>query len=89
MRTRAVLSLLSFPALESIELCYLDNVSPMLEAIRKQSLTVLPLRHLRIESCFFNELRFARLLPRLSALTSLELVDVEDVTSNLMRVSLQ
>ncbi|KAM5533146.1 hypothetical protein V8D89_013194 [Ganoderma adspersum] len=85
LRTRTVLTLLSFPALERIELCYLDNVSPMLEALRRQSLTVLPLRHLRIESCFFNELRFARLLPRLPALTSLELVDVEDVTSNLMR----
>ncbi|KAI0366910.1 hypothetical protein BV20DRAFT_951234 [Pilatotrama ljubarskyi] len=85
LRTRTVFSLLSFPALESIELCYLDNVSPILESLRKQSLTVLPLRHLRIESCFLNELRFARLLPRLPALTSLELVDVEDVTPNLMR----
>ena len=87
LRTRTILSLLAFPALERIELCYLDNVSPMLEALRKQSLTVLPLRHLRIESCFLNELRFARLLQRLSSLTSLELVDVEDATSNLMRVS--
>ncbi|KAI0643121.1 hypothetical protein C8Q79DRAFT_916289 [Trametes meyenii] len=85
LRTRTVFSLLSFPALERIELCYLDNVSPILESLRKQSLTVLPLRHLRIESCFLNELRFARLLPRLPALNSLELVDVEDVTSNLMR----
>ncbi|KAH9889865.1 hypothetical protein C8Q73DRAFT_652861 [Cubamyces lactineus] len=85
LRTRTVFSLLSFPALERIELCYLDNVSPILECLRKQSLTVLPLRHLRIESCFLNELRFARLLQRLPALNSLELVDVEDVTSNLMR----
>ncbi|RPD54637.1 hypothetical protein L226DRAFT_464458 [Lentinus tigrinus ALCF2SS1-7] len=85
LRTRTILSLLAFPALECVELCYLDNVSPMLEALRRQSLTVLPLRHLRIESCFFNELRFARLLQRLSSLTSLELVDVEDATSNLMR----
>ncbi|KAI0632049.1 hypothetical protein C8Q77DRAFT_1060529 [Trametes polyzona] len=85
LRTRTVFSLLSFPALEQIELCYLDNVSPILECLRKQSLTVLPLRHLRIESCFLNELRFARLLPRLPALNSLELVDVEDVTPNLMR----
>ncbi|OJT13829.1 hypothetical protein TRAPUB_9599 [Trametes pubescens] len=85
LRTRTVFSLLSFPALERIELCYLDNVSPILESLRKQSLTVLPLRHLRIESCFLNELRFARLLPRLPALNSLELVDVEDVTPNLMR----
>ena len=86
LRTRTVLNLLALPALEHVELCYLDNVSPMLEALRRQSLTVLPLKHLRIESCFFNELRFARLLPRLSALTSLELVDVEDATPNLMRV---
>ncbi|KAL7278902.1 hypothetical protein ACG7TL_006733 [Trametes sanguinea] len=52
LRTRTVFSLLSFPALESIGLCYLDNVSPILECLRKQPPTVLPLRHLRIESCF-------------------------------------
>ncbi|KAH9932683.1 uncharacterized protein BXZ73DRAFT_89869 [Epithele typhae] len=85
VRTRIVLGLLSFPALEHVELCYLDNVSPMLEALRRQSLTILSLKHLRIESCYFSELKFARLLARLPALTSLELVDVEDVTSNLMR----
>lgn len=88
LRTRTILSLLSFPALERIDLCFLDNVAPVVEHLRRQSLTSLPLRHLRIESSFFNEIKLVRLLRRLPALTSLELVDIEDVSSNLMRVSL-
>jgi len=48
-------------------------------------LTHLPLRHMRIESSFFNELKLLRLLRRLPALTTLEFVDVEDVSSNLMK----
>ncbi|OBZ71454.1 hypothetical protein A0H81_08764 [Grifola frondosa] len=57
LRTRTILNQLSFPSLERIELCFLDNVSPIVEHLRCQSLTSLPLRHLRIESCFFNELK--------------------------------
>lgn len=86
VRTRMILSLLSFPALERIELCFLDNVSPIVEHLRRQSLTRLPLRHLRIESSYFNELKLLRLLRRLPALTTLEFVDAEDVSSNLMKV---
>lgn len=86
VRTRTILGLLSFPALERIDLCFLDNVSPMVECLRRQSLTHLPLRHMRIESSFFNELKLLRLLRRLPALTTLEFVDVEDVSSNLMKV---
>ncbi|CCM03557.1 uncharacterized protein FIBRA_05693 [Fibroporia radiculosa] len=85
LRTRTILGLLSFPALERIELCFLDNVSPLIEHLQRQSLTRLPLRHLRIESCFFNELRLIRLLRRLPSLTSLEFVDMEDVSSNLLK----
>ena len=86
IRTRTILSLCSFPALERVELCFLDNVSPMLEHLRRQSLTRLPLRRLRIESSYFNEMKLVRLLKRLPALNSLEFVDADDVSSNLLKV---
>jgi len=86
VRTRTLLSLLSFPALERIELCFLDNVSPLLEHLRRQSLTRLPLRHVRIESSYFNEMKLVRLLKRLPALTNLEFVDADDVSSNLLKI---
>ncbi|KAJ3475706.1 hypothetical protein NLI96_g11659 [Meripilus lineatus] len=88
LRTRTILSLLSFPVLERIELCFLDNVSPVIEHLRRQSLTSLPLKQMRIESSFFNELKLVRLLRRMPSLTTLELVDVEDASSNLLKVSL-
>lgn len=86
-RTGTVLSLLSCPALQSIELCFLDNVSPMIEELHRQSLTLLPLRHLRIESCYLNEMKLARFLRRVPSLTSLELVDIEDSSPSLLKVS--
>jgi hypothetical protein len=86
LRTRTILRLLSCPVLEHIDLCFLDNVSPMIEYLRRQSLTRLPLRHLRIEGCFLSELKLARFLQRVPSLISLELVDVEDVSSNLFKV---
>lgn len=86
VRTRTILSLCSFPALERVELCFLDNVSPMLEHLRRQSLTRLPLRRLRIESSYFNEMKLVRLLKRLPALNSLEFVDADDVSLNLLKV---
>lgn len=86
MRVRALLEHLSFPALETLELCYLDDLSPLLERMKQQSLTSFPLRCLRIESSFFNELKLANLLARLPSLTSLQFVDCEDVTSNFLKV---
>lgn len=86
MRIRMLLSQISFPALESLEFCYLDNLTPILEYLRQQSLTSLPLRHLRIESSFFNEAKFVTLLKRLMSLTTLELIDIEDVSSFLLKV---
>ncbi|KAI0345997.1 hypothetical protein BDW22DRAFT_1324762 [Trametopsis cervina] len=85
LRTRTILRLLSCPALEHIDMCFLDNISPMIEYLRRQSLTRLPLRHLRIEGCFLSELKLSRFLQRVPSLTSLELVDVEDVSSNLFK----
>lgn len=87
MRVRMLLGQISFPALESLEFCYLDNLTPILEYLRQQSLTSLPLRHLRIESSFFNEPKFVTLLKRLMSLTTLELIDIEDVSSFLLKVS--
>ena len=86
LRTRTIFRLLTCPALEHVDLCFLDNVSPLLEDLRRQSLTRLPLRHLRIEGCFLSELKLSRFLQRVPSLTSLELVDVEDVSSNLFKV---
>jgi len=85
LRTRTILRLLSCPALEHVDLCFLDNVSPMIEYLRRQSLTRLPLRHLRIEGCFLSELKLSRFLQRVPSLASLELVDVEDISSNLFK----
>jgi hypothetical protein len=87
LRTSTILGLLSCPALQSIELSFLDNASPMIEHLHRQSLTLLPLRHLRIESCFLNEMKLARLLRRIPSLTSLQLVDVEDLSPGLLKVS--
>jgi hypothetical protein len=85
-RTRTLLGQISFPALESLEFCYLDNVTGILGHLQTQSFTSLPLRYLRIESSFFSELKFVKLLHRLPSLVTLELVDVEDASSNFLKV---
>ncbi|PFH54103.1 hypothetical protein AMATHDRAFT_45116 [Amanita thiersii Skay4041] len=82
---RHVMSQIAFPNLESLELCYLGNVTPLLNFVYNQALTRLPLRHLRIESCLFSELMFLKVLPRVPSLSTLELVDAEDVSSNVIR----
>lgn len=85
MRTRLLLSQITFPALEAVDLGYLDNLTPILEHLRQQSLTSLPLRHLRIESSLFNESKFVNLLRRLMSLTTLELIDIEDISCFLLK----
>jgi hypothetical protein len=85
-RARTILSQLVFPALEMVALCYMDNVTSLLNHLKRQSLTSLPLRHLRIEQSFFGELELVGLLTRTSSLTTLELVDVEDASSSLIKV---
>lgn len=84
-RTRAILSQLSFPALEKVELCYMDDVTSLLSHLKRQSLTSLPLRRLRIETSLFSELELAKLLGRVSSLLTLELIDVEDASSSLLK----
>lgn len=85
---RQIMSRITFPALESLEFCYLENVTPIIQLLYTQALIRLPLRYLRVESCLFNEMKFVNLLRRLPSLITLELVDVEDVSTSLMRVSL-
>lgn len=83
-RMHALFSQLSFPALERVEFAYLDNLSPILKHLKRQVFASLPLTHLRIESCYFNELKFMQLLGRFPLLRTLELVDVEDISSNFL-----
>ena len=83
---RQIMSQITFPNLEALEMSYLENVTPILHLLYTQALTRLPLRHLRIETCLFNELKFVNLLRRLPSLITLELVDVEDLSSNLLKV---
>lgn len=87
VRVQAIFSQLEFPALERVEFAYLDNLTPVLKHLKRQSFTSLPLRHLRIESSFFNELKLIRLFQRLPLLHTLELVDVEDMSPNFLKVS--
>lgn len=86
-RMHAVFSQLLFPALERVEFSFLENLTPIIKHLKRQSFNSLPLRHLRIESCFFNELKLVKLLKRLPTLRTLELVDVEDISSDFLRVS--
>ncbi|KAF9267353.1 hypothetical protein L218DRAFT_856145 [Marasmius fiardii PR-910] len=83
--TRTIMRQISLPNLESLEMCYLENVSQVLQLLYEQALTRLPLKYLRIESCLFNELKFVNLLRRLPSLTALELVDTEDASSSFLK----
>ncbi|GLB38391.1 putative F-box-like [Lyophyllum shimeji] len=83
--TRQLMSQLALPSLDSLEMCYLENITPVLHLLCTQALTRLPLRRLRIETCLFNEMKFLHLLRRLHCLEVLELVDMEDASSNLLK----
>ncbi|KAF8578076.1 hypothetical protein K439DRAFT_1363173 [Ramaria rubella] len=86
-RTCAVLHRTVLPALERLELSFLDNITACLKHLKDQASAIahFPLKSLKIEASFFNELKFMRLLRRLPTLEKLELVDVEDVSSNLLK----
>jgi len=80
------MSQIAFPKLEHLELCYLQNINPILNRLHLQALTKLSLKYLRIESCLFTEMTFVHLLKRLSSLMTLEVVDVEDLSSYFLKV---
>jgi len=86
--TRQIMSQIVFPNLEFLEMSYLENITPILQLLYTQALTRLPLQYLRIEYCLFNEPKFVNLLRRLTSLTKLELVDIEDASSSLLKVGL-
>ncbi|KAH7873109.1 uncharacterized protein C8R40DRAFT_1198430 [Lentinula edodes] len=71
--TRQIMNQIGFPNLQSLEMCYLENVTPILQLLYTRPLTRLPLQSLRIESCFFNEPKLVTLLQ-----------NVEDASSNLL-----
>ena len=85
-RTLSVLDRISFPALERIDIGYLDDAGPFFDILHRQSLSTLPLQHLRAESVYFSEAKLVRLLQRLPRLHSLDLVDVEDLSSDVLKV---
>jgi hypothetical protein len=85
-RTLSVLDRISFPALERIDIGYLDDAGQFFDILHRQSLTALPLRHLRMESVYFKEAKLVRLLQRLPNLHTLELVDAEDLSIELVKV---
>ncbi|KIM43151.1 hypothetical protein M413DRAFT_397075 [Hebeloma cylindrosporum] len=78
--TQKIMAQISFPNLESLELAYLENVSPLLQLLYAQALTRLPLKFLRIETCLFNEVQFVNLLRKLHSLVTLQLVDIEHIS---------
>ncbi|KAF8964379.1 hypothetical protein BDZ97DRAFT_904252 [Flammula alnicola] len=78
--TREIISHISFPNLESLELAYLENATSLLQLLYAQALTRLPLKYLRIETCLFNEMKFVNLIRKLPSLVTLELIDIEDIT---------
>lgn len=82
---RQIMTSITCPKLEWLELCYLEDVSGVIQMLYQQSLTKLPLRHLRIEMCLLNELKFIDFLRRVPSLLKLELVDLEDMTANFLR----
>ncbi|TFK74862.1 hypothetical protein BDN72DRAFT_759242 [Pluteus cervinus] len=84
--TQHIFSQVTVPNLESLQMCYLQNVTPILQSLYAQALTRLPLRYLRIESSLFNEMTFVTLLRRLPSIVRLELVDIEDVSSYFLKV---
>jgi len=91
LRASILLNSLAFPSLRNLEIAVLDNITPVLEALNRQALSVvtpmnlavgLPLDSLRIESCYFNELLFLTFLKRVPTVYKLELVDLEDIASS-------
>ena len=58
----------------------------LLNHLKRQSPTLLPLQHLRIEASFFGELEMVSLPSWTSSLATLGLVDVEDASSSLIKV---
>jgi hypothetical protein len=83
---RQILSQIYFPNLQNFELRYMETVTSLLQILYDRAITKLPLQSLRIESSYFSELEFLKLLRKLPSLSALELVDLDDVSSSLFMV---
>lgn len=83
-RLSILLSRLVLPALNHLEISYLDDVSMPLGMICQQKAEDLPLEALIINSSLIVEEQLVRLLRRLPELESLELADCEDVSPFLL-----
>jgi hypothetical protein len=86
-RAAALFSQIAFPAVQTVEFAYMNDIKPLLEHLARQSITSLPLRRLSIEYCSISEENvLIDLLGRVPELSALELVDVEDASSALLKV---
>ncbi|QRV92517.1 translation initiation factor 3, subunit a (eIF-3a) [Ceratobasidium sp. AG-Ba] len=83
-RLSVVMSRLRLPALEQLELSYLDDVTMLLETLCQQKGVNLPLKVLKITSTLVSEDWLVQLLEQVPELTTLELADCEDITSYLL-----
>ncbi|KAG6837184.1 hypothetical protein H0H93_013411 [Arthromyces matolae] len=83
--TRQIMSHIAVPNLNSLELCYLENVTPVIHLLHTQAPGRLPLQHLRIESCLLNEIKFVNFLRRVPSLVSLQLIDVDNTSTGFLK----
>ncbi|KAH7336995.1 hypothetical protein B0J17DRAFT_574670 [Rhizoctonia solani] len=83
-RLSVLLSRLVLPSLEYLEISYLDDVSIPVGMLCEQKVGDLPLKTLVINSSLIVEEQLVQLLHRVPELTSLELVDCEDVSPFLL-----
>ncbi|KZO96919.1 hypothetical protein CALVIDRAFT_598047 [Calocera viscosa TUFC12733] len=83
-RAQYLLKILIVPRLETLEL---DNLGEITHVMRDFDTKAehLPLKHVRIETCLFNELRLMHLFMKWSGIETVELIDCEDVSDNLLR----
>ncbi|EUC63401.1 prohibitin [Rhizoctonia solani AG-3 Rhs1AP] len=83
-RLSALLSRIVLPSLEYLEISYLDDASVPIEMLCEQKDGNLPLKNLVINSSLIMEEQLVQLLQKVPGLTSLELVDCEDVSPFLL-----
>ncbi|EJU03085.1 hypothetical protein DACRYDRAFT_99472 [Dacryopinax primogenitus] len=83
-RAQYLLRILILPRLERLEL---DNLGEITQVLRDFDIKAehLPLRHIRVEACLFNELRLMHLFMKWSGIETIELIECEDVSDNLLR----
>jgi len=84
LRAHHLLQILIIPRLERLELANLNEITTLLRGLDTKA-ERMPLRFIRIETCLFNELRLMHMFMKWTGIESMELVDCEDVSDNLLR----